>query len=262
MLPGGPRLIAALAALSLACGGDERPPGLAGGGVASAGANPTASGGASHQGGGGAGEGGSAMAGASGAGGSAGSGGSAGTRSDGLPLEPACIPREGCQRLCSTFGTDPAGCGLGNGAQCGCECEERFNGPCPDELDALVACVGEAPSIDCRARGRIFEGCEDESFALEACDFGAREQLCARAYPACTPYCRAAVLAFCPLGPESAASCLCGCEASLVTTCAAEFDAFMSCSEQAPTFACDLAGRVTASACSAEWQALEACVAG
>jgi hypothetical protein len=157
------------------------------------------------------------------------------------------------------LGADPSACGLGNARQCGCECEERFNGPCPDELDALMACAGETPSIDCRTRGRILSGCENESFALEACDFQAREQLCAGAHPECTPYCRNAVLAFCPLGPESAASCLCGCEASLVTTCANEFAAFMACSAQAPTFACDGVGRVVATSCAIEWSALAAC---
>jgi hypothetical protein len=188
--------------------------------------------------------------------GAAGEGGAAGS---GALAEPSCIPRQSCQRLCAAFGADPSACGLGNSRQCGCECEERLNGPCPDELDALLACAGDAASIDCNTRGRIFAGCEDESFALEACDFQAREQLCAGAYPECTPYCRSAVLAFCPLGPESTASCLCGCEASLVATCAGEFAAFMACTAQAPSFACDASGRVVATSCDAEWAALAAC---
>jgi len=234
---------------ALACGSDHRPPrvegGSAAGGQAGSGTGPAGT----------AGEGGaagSAMAGA----GAAGEGGAAGS---GAPLEPSCVPRQSCQRLCTALGADPSACGLGNSRQCGCECEERLNGPCPDELDALVACAGETPSIDCSARGRIFPGCEDESFALEACDFQAREQLCAGAYPECTPYCRGAVLGFCPLGPESVASCLCGCEASLVTTCAGEFAAFMACTAQAPSFACDGSGRIVATSCDAEWAALAAC---
>jgi hypothetical protein len=187
--------------------------------------------------------------------GAAGEGG--GAPDDGAP---SCVPRQSCQRLCSTFGDDPASCGLGTLRQCGCACEERFNGPCPDELDALLTCAGDTPSIDCNARGRIFTGCEAESFALEACDFQARGQLCAGAFPACTPYCQGAVLAFCPLGPESVASCLCGCEASLVTTCGAEFDAFMTCTAQAPAFGCDIAGRIVASTCATEWSALSVCM--
>jgi hypothetical protein len=200
------------------------------------------------------------MSGSSGAAGRAGAAGSAG--SGGTAEEPpveSCIPREGCQRLCDVLGDDPA-CGLGNATQCGCACEQRFNGPCPEELDALLACTGDAPTIDCRARGRTFAGCENESFALEACDFQAREQLCAGAYPDCTPYCRGAMLSFCPFGPESVASCLCGCEASLVTTCAVAFAAFMTCTSKTPAFTCDTDGRITATSCPTEWQALAACM--
>jgi hypothetical protein len=204
-----------------------------------------------------AGEGGSAMSGSSGAAGSAGSAGSDGNTED--PPAESCIPRQSCQRLCDVLGDDPA-CGLGTVTQCGCACEQRFNGPCPEELDALLACTGDAPTIDCRARGRTFPGCEDESFALEVCDFQAREQLCAGAYPDCTPYCRGAVLSFCPLGPESVASCLCGCEASLVTTCTVAFDAFMSCTSKSPAFTCDTDGRITATSCPTEWQALATCM--
>lgn len=220
----------------LACGDDDRPsrPGTDAGSGGLAGAGPGGAGGGN----------------AGGAGGASGS-------DD--PLGERCAPRQSCQRLCAAFGADPSACGLGNPRQCGCQCEERFNGPCPDELEALLACAGEAPSVDCRARGRIIEGCEDESFALEACDFQAREQLCAGAYPECTAYCRGAALAFCPLGPESVASCLCGCEATLVAACASEFDAFMACTTAAPAFACDGAGRIVARSCSAEWAALAAC---
>ncbi|HTV20723.1 MAG TPA: hypothetical protein VMG12_18695 [Polyangiaceae bacterium] len=237
----------------MACGADDRPARL-GGNAASESAGRGGSSGAAASASGEGGEGGAAGSATAGAG-AAGEGGGAAD-----PQGPGCVPRESCQRLCSVFGNDPSGCGLGNPEQCGCACEERFNGPCPDELDALLACAGETPSIDCRARGRIFEGCEDASFALEACDFQARDQLCAGAYPACTPYCRGAMLAFCPLGPESVASCLCGCEASLVTTCASEFDAFMACTAQAPTFSCDIAGRIVASSCANEWSALAVCI--
>jgi hypothetical protein len=200
-----------------------------------------------------AGQGGSANVGSAGA---AGAGGVSG--GNGEPVEASCIPRQGCQRLCDVLGVDPA-CGLGNVSQCGCACEERFNGPCPEELDALLACTGDAPTIDCRVGGRIFPGCENESFALEVCDFRAREQLCAASFPECTSYCRGAMLSFCPLGPESFASCLCGCEASLVTTCATELEAFMTCAGDAPTFTCDPDGRPLASSCDTEWQALSAC---
>jgi hypothetical protein len=203
-----------------------------------------------------AGEGGSANAAASGAAGSAGSGGAA---SDDGPVEQSCIPRQSCQRLCGVLGADPA-CGLGNLSQCGCACEERFNGPCPTELDALLACTGDAPTIDCGARGRVFPGCEDESFTLEVCDFRAREQLCAGSYPDCTPYCRGATLSFCPLGPESVTSCLCGCEASLVTRCMSEFDSFMTCTAKTPAFSCDVDGRIAATTCPSEWQALSSCM--
>lgn len=189
--------------------------------------------------------------------GAAGEGGASGGGP--FPGEPSCIPRQGCQRLCSALAADPSACGLGNDRQCGCQCEERFNGPCPDELDALVTCVGETPSIDCRARGRIFAGCEEESFALESCDFQAREQLCAADHPECTPYCRGAVLAFCPLGPESVVSCLCGCEATLVTTCQTEFVAFMACTAAEPAFSCDDRGRIVATSCATEWAALALC---
>jgi hypothetical protein len=231
---------------AMACGPEKRPPG-----VSSA---VGASGGASGASGGGIG--GVANAGAGVEGGAPGTAGAAGSAPEG-----ACQSAPECQRLCSALADDPAACGLGDRRQCGCLCEERFNGPCPAELAALSDCIRDAPSIDCATRGRIFPGCEDESFALEACDFSAREQLCAGAYPACTPFCRGLRSAFCPRGPESAASCLCGCEATVVTRCAAAFDAFMGCSEGTPTFACDADGRVVAAACEEAWQTLAACMA-
>jgi hypothetical protein len=198
-----------------------------------------------------AGSGGSAMAGSSGAG--------ATTSGPDEPVGPACIPSLGCRQLCDSLGTDPSGCGVGNAQQCGCICEDRFNGPCPDELAAVLSCVGDAPSIDCDVRGRIFPGCERESLALEVCDFQAREQLCAQSYPLCSPYCEAATLSFCSQGPESVTSCLCGCEASLVTRCPDELATFMSCSSNAPQFSCDTSGLPVATACPAEWQALQGC---
>lgn len=173
---------------------------------------------------------------------------------------PECVPREECQRLCGALGSDPAGCGLGDPRQCGCLCEERFNAPCHDSLAALSECIGEAPSIDCAERGRVFAGCEDESFALEACDFAARGQLCAVDQPACTPFCRGLRLGFCARGPESVAACLCGCEATLVTRCQPEFDAFMACTDSAPSFSCDGAGRPVATRCDDAWLALSACM--
>jgi hypothetical protein len=193
-------------------------------------------------------------------GGNGGPGNDGGSNGGGGSPAPTCIPREGCQRLCGVLGVDPD-CGLGDVAQCGCSCEERFNGPCPDELAALLTCTGPTPTIDCAVNRRIFPGCEDESFALEMCDFRAREELCAASYPDCTPYCRGAMLGLCSLGPESLTACLCGCEATLVTTCASEFDAFMGCTAKAPTFACDANGRPTASSCPNEWQALSTCMA-
>lgn len=183
----------------------------------------------------------------------------AGAGDEGLP---GCIAREGCQRLCASLGADPASCGVGDAQQCRCICEERFNGPCPDELDALVACAGDSPDIDCSVRGRIFPGCEAQSVELELCDFLAREQLCAQSFPLCTPYCQASTLSFCAQGPESVTSCLCGCEASLATRCAAEFELFMSCSSGAPEFACDAAGRPVPTGCDPEWSALDACARG
>lgn len=244
---------AAFGALALiaaaSCGGDEHPPTLLGNPSAGAGgaANAGAAGSATAQ----AGAAGSAIAGASGAAGS-------GDTAD--PPEPECVPREACRRLCSAVADDPANCGLGDTSQCGCICEDRFNGPCPEELEALTNCIGDTPSIDCAVRGRNFPGCENESFALELCDFRAREQLCASSYPACTAYCRGATLAFCPQGPETAASCMCGCEATLVTTCSSEFDAFMACSENEPVFSCDDTGRLQSNLCRDQWDALEGCM--
>ncbi len=162
--------------------------------------------------------------------------------------------------MCQSLGDDPSGCGLGNAAQCGCICEERFNGPCPDELGALVLCVGNEASIDCGVRGRIFPGCESQSLALEICDFRAREQLCAQSFPLCTPYCQALTSSFCPQGPESVTSCLCGCEATLVGRCGPQFSEHMACTSNAPEFTCDEAGRPLATTCPESWQALETCV--
>lgn len=237
-----------IALAAAACGAEKRPPGIS---SAVGGASGAVAGGGASSGAGG--EGGSAL-GTAGAAGAAGAAGSS-------PDDPACQARPECQRLCGALADDPVECGLGDRRECPCACEERFNGPCPGELAALSDCIRDVPSIDCAARGRIFPGCEDESFALEACDFSAREQLCASAYPACTPFCQGLRLAFCPRGPESAAACLCGCEATVVTRCAAELDAFMGCTGGEPTFACDGDGRVVASSCEDVWQALAACMA-
>jgi hypothetical protein len=129
-------------------------------------------------------------------------------------------------------------------------------------LAALLACTGDSPSIDCKQRGRIFEGCETQSLALEVCDFRAREQLCAQEYPRCMTFCQSAVLSFCVQGPESLGSCLCGCEETFVTSCASAFNAFMDCTADTPAFTCDAVGRNQSTRCSAEWQALEACQRG
>ena len=208
--------------------------------------------------------------GSGGEGGAAGSGSMAGS-AGGLntsgsagsgPIEPGCIPREDCRTFCAAFGNDPASCGLGNTAQCGCICEQRFHGPCPEQLGALLSCVGSTPRVDCANHGRIFTGCEQPSFELELCDFRAREELCAQSYPRCLPYCEAAVLGYCPLGTDSVTSCLCGCEASLIGRCESQFNTFMDCSADAPVFTCDGNGRELSSGCLSEWQALDSCVRG
>lgn len=250
----GRRRIAKLGAVLLiaagACGEDGRPrpssPGVGSGGT-SAGAGQGGSSGAG------------ALAGSAGAGIVAGASGDAGSAGGGGPVAPSCIPREGCQRLCNVLGADPAACGFGDVEQCGCLCEDRFNGPCPEELAALLACTGDAPALDCAARGRVFAGCESESLALEVCDFRAREQLCARAFPECMAYCTGLTLSFCPLGPDTVTSCLCGCEATLAVTCPSELAAFMTCAGGAPSFACDEAGLPAPASCAAEWQVLDAC---
>jgi hypothetical protein len=53
---------------------------------------------------------------------------------------------------------------------------------------------------------------------------------------------------------------MCGCEATLVTTCASEFDAFMACSASDPAFSCDGSGRLQATSCDVEWDALDGCM--
>jgi hypothetical protein len=254
----GARRLSALlvfAALS-ACGAKKHPP-LAGPGEPSELPGTGGSLGEAGDGGGG-GAAGSSPTGSAGALNRSGSGGAAGSG----PEEPSCIPRQECQRFCAAFGNDPSSCGLGDSSQCGCICEQRFNSPCPNELTALLACAGATPSVDCASRGRIFPGCERESFDLELCDFRGRERLCAQSYPRCQPYCEAAVLGFCSLGPENVTSCLCGCEASLVTRCETYFDAFMDCSADAPAFACDADGRSIPTTCLSEWQALSGCLDG
>ena len=199
-----------------------------------------------------------------GGGGSASSGAGAGGAGMGgsSPFDADCTPREDCLALCAAVGSNPSACGLGEPAQCACACEQRFRGPCPDELAAVVACAGDAPSIDCAERGRIFPGCEAQSVALELCDFRAREQLCAQAYPRCLAYCQPATLSFCPQGPATVSSCLCGCEATLIGNCETQFDAFMACAADAPSFSCDSNGREVPASCLAEWQTLQSCASG
>ena len=200
------------------------------------------------------------MAGNAGAVGLSGSGGGGSGGSEGA--ETSCIPRQECRSYCAAFGVDTASCGMGDSSQCACVCEKRFDEPCPQELAALVACAGTSPDVDCATRGRIFAGCETESFALELCDFRGRERLCAQAYPRCLPYCEGAVLGYCSLGPSSVTSCLCGCEASLVARCDPQFEAFMDCTADAPAFSCDGDGRNVATSCLPQWQALDSCVGG
>lgn len=120
--------------------------------------------------------------------------------------------------------------------------------------------MGNNPGVDCASRGRIISGCEQESVALELCDFRSREQLCAQATPRCLPYCTALQLSFCPQGPESVTSCLCGCEASVAARCQTQLDAFMDCSADAPTFGCDSGGRNLPTSCLDQWQALNGCL--
>lgn len=191
----------------------------------------------------------------------AGAGGSA-AGSASAPSAPECIPRAGCQTLCGWLGRDPAACGMGNLSQCPCVCEDRFNGPCPDELDALLACAGSSPDVQCSIRGRVLPGCEAESFDLEVCDARAQEQLCAASVPRCRAYCEPLTLQFCDQGPEMLTSCLCGCESNLSGLCATEFDAFMTCTGDAPSFQCGDDGEPTAASCGTEWRALEACADG
>lgn len=250
------RFVLAALGLCLACGTDRPSPLADGSAAPGSGGRASAAGGAAGAGGAGGTESGAAGAALAGA---AGMGGVGGANENALP---GCVAREGCQLLCSAWGSDPAGCGLGDAAQCRCICEERFNGPCPDELDALVECVGDSPAVDCSVRGRVFEGCEAASIELQVCDFLAREQLCAQSFPLCMPYCQAATLSFCPQGPESVTSCLCGCEASLATRCASELEQFMTCSSGAPEFSCGAAGRPVPTSCDLDWQALEACLGG
>lgn len=249
-------LIAAVGAplgVGLACGSDERPrpPAAA---LQDAGAGGSGDQGAMA----GAGVGGSASSDA-GAAGSAAAGQAGATAGGGGAMSETCIPRQNCQKLCAIFGNDPA-CGLGTGAQCGCVCEERFNGPCPGELEALLACAGSEPSVDCSTQGRRISGCAEQSLALEICDFRAREQLCAESFPNCMAYCRSAVLSSCSAGPETVTSCLCGCEASFTGACGADFDAFMACTGDAPSFECDSAGRPAPTTCASEWQSLMSCL--
>lgn len=177
----------------------------------------------------------------------------------GSPFDANCTPREDCLALCAALGSNPSACGLGEPSQCACACEQRFRGPCPDELAAVVGCAADAPSIDCAERGRIFPGCEAQSVALQLCDFRAREQLCAQSYPRCLAYCQPAALSFCPQGPASVTSCLCGCETTLIGACEAQFNAFMSCSADAPSFSCDSNGREVPASCLGEWQSLQSC---
>jgi hypothetical protein len=246
----------------LACGSSGRPPPPASsdhnGRSGSGGSASTQQG----NGGSGSGAGGAAGSASTGAGGSASGGAGAGGSGGSGPFDANCTPREDCLSLCASVGSNPSACGLGEPSQCACVCEQRFRGPCPDELAAVVACAGHAPSIDCAERGRIFPGCETQSVALELCDFRAREQLCAQSYPRCLSYCQPATLSFCPQGPATVTSCLCGCEATLIGNCEAQFDAFMACSADTPSFSCDSNGREVPAGCLGEWQTLQSCVSG
>jgi hypothetical protein len=253
------RIAAVLGLLYFACSGDGRPP--APGGEAGSGAS---AGGTIADGG----EGGTS----SGAGGAAGAtGGDAGAAGGGLggagmggstPLRDDCTPSEACTSYCAALGPDTT-CGVGDAAQCACFCEDRYGDPCPAELAAVLECISErSASGDCSTRGRVIEGCEQETIALELCDLGGREQLCARNTPVCDPYCRATTLAFCNQSSESVGECLCGCEQNVSDRCETELQAFMTCADDDPTFSCGTSGELVPGSCSSEWQTFRTCLVG
>jgi hypothetical protein len=251
------RIALVLGLLYLACSSDERPPGTTSGN----GSGATGGSGTNDPGG----DGGSAgSAGAAGAGGedagSAGSGlGGSGMGGSG-PLRDDCTPSEACTSYCAALGPDTT-CGVGDAAQCACFCQDRFGDPCPEELAAVLECVGQSSaSADCSTRGRVIEGCESESIALELCDLGGREQLCARNTPVCEPYCLATTLAFCNQSSESVGECLCGCEQNVADRCETELQAFLTCADDEPSFTCGEQGELVPGSCSAEWQTFRTCL--
>lgn len=250
------RIAALLGLVYVACSSDERPPGSSGTGGSAVNAGGTA--GEDAQGGSG---------GAAGAGATAGSdtsaGGSGLAGMGGSPLlRDDCTPSEACTSYCAVLGPAPT-CGVGDAEQCACFCQDRYADPCPEELAAVLECASEqSASSDCGTRGRVIEGCEQQTIALELCDLGGREQLCARNTPICAPYCRATTLAFCNQSSESVGECLCGCEQHVADRCETELQAFLTCTGDDPTFTCGNAGELVPGACSSEWQTFRTCLVG
>lgn len=252
------RIAAVLGLLYFACSSDGRPPGSTGDGGSGASAGSTASADAGE--GGAAGSGGAAGAGD--AGGAAGSGLGGAGLGGATPVRDDCTPSEACTSYCAALGPDTT-CGVGDAAQCACFCQDRYGDPCPDELAAVLECVSaNSASGDCSTRGRVIEGCEQETIALEICDLGGREQLCGRSTPICDPYCRATTLAFCNQSSESVGECLCGCDENVADRCETELQAFMTCADDDPSFSCGSAGELVPDSCSAEWQTFRSCLVG
>lgn len=251
------RIAITLGVLYFACSSDGRPPAAGGeaGSGASAGSAATDDGGA----GGDSGSGGSAGADDGGSSGAAGSGfGGSGMGGSGA-LRDDCTPSEACTSYCAVLGPDPT-CGVGNAAQCACFCQDRFGDPCSEELAAVLTCAEErSASGDCGTRGRVIEGCEAETIALEICNLGGREQLCGRSTPLCEPYCLATTLAFCNQSSESVGECLCGCDKNIADRCETELQAFMTCADE-PSFSCGSEGELVPATCTAEWQTFRTCL--
>ena len=156
-----------------------------------------------------------------------------------------------CENTCPAVVA--AGCdnGPADQAECleGCQAAETA---CPQVFADMKQCAGKDASYTCgEYEGPVAEGCQDESYALQACMEGGEVY--------CYLVCPAVVAAGCSNGPSNLGECLEGCNFA-AESCPDEFDDLEQCAGTDASFSCDASDAPAPDGCTAENDALNACM--
>ncbi len=145
--------------------------------------------------------------------------------------------------------------GCSNGPADPGECLEGCNQAaesCPTEFDAMTQCAGTDASYTCgEYDSPLAEGCQEESYALQACMEDGD------AY--CYAVCPAVVAPGCSNGPGDLGECLDGCN-DAASGCPDEFADLKQCAGTDASFSCDASDSPAPDGCTAENDALNACM--